>query len=169
MILTFSPIHLSASTFHTVRLAPCHANVFCLLPYRSSSGFLPYPLSPGLVISTLDCPDFYYHPYFLAASSLSRLCTCPNHLNHFFLRILPSSTWVPLSRCLHFSHDLVNSLWYIIVYNGAPHIFLWTPESIRLCDISLATMTLAPVIWHSTNGANLNLLNISRWPTMSNR
>ena len=29
---------------------------------------------------------------FLVASSLSRLCTCPNHLNLFSVRILPSGT-----------------------------------------------------------------------------
>ena len=38
-----------------------HANVFCLLPSQSPSGFWPYPLSLGLAISTLVCLDFAFH------------------------------------------------------------------------------------------------------------
>ena len=33
---------------------------FCLLPSQSSSGFWPYPLSPGLAISALVCLDFSF-------------------------------------------------------------------------------------------------------------
>ena len=37
----------------------CH--VFCLLLSHLSSGFWPYPLSPGLAISALACLDFVFH------------------------------------------------------------------------------------------------------------
>ena len=47
---------------------------------------------------------------FLVTSSLFRLCTGPNHLNLFSLRNSAIGYMcVPLSRCLHFSHDLVLS------------------------------------------------------------
>ena len=55
-LLTFLPLH-----FVVGRLESPHANVFCLQPSQSSSGFLLYPLSPGLAISALVCLDFAFH------------------------------------------------------------------------------------------------------------
>ena len=71
-------------------------------------------LSPGLAISALVCLDFSFrlppsaisfswrHLYLTSAHvhtiSTSSLCGIP-----------PSGTCVPLSRCLHFSHDLAES------------------------------------------------------------
>ena len=56
---TFHLSHLSASTISSVaaRIMTCQ----CFLPSQSSSGFLPYPLSPGLTISALVCLDFTFH------------------------------------------------------------------------------------------------------------
>ena len=54
--LTFPPLRIVVC-----RLQSWHAHVYCLLPSPSSSGFLPYPLSPGLAISALVCLDFAFH------------------------------------------------------------------------------------------------------------
>ena len=87
----FSPSHLSASTLRSVpaRIMTCQ----CI---RSSA--------ISVVISLLDISSFTRSRHFrfglprfrfpsivickifLVASSLSRLCTCPNHLDFFYLR-----------------------------------------------------------------------------------
>ena len=54
--LAYPPLH-----FVVCRLESWHASVFCLPPSRSSSGFWPYPLSPGLAISALVCLYFAFH------------------------------------------------------------------------------------------------------------
>ena len=55
-ILTYPHLHSVVC-----RLGSGHANVFCLLPSQSSSGFWSYPLSPGLAISALFCLDLVFH------------------------------------------------------------------------------------------------------------
>ena len=62
-LLTYPPLH-----FVVCRLGSWHTNVFCLLPSQSSSGFWPYPLSPGLAISALVCLDFAFR---LPSSAIS--------------------------------------------------------------------------------------------------
>ena len=91
------------------RLGSWHVNVFSFLPCQPSSGFWPYPLSPGLTISALVCLDFAFAPtvicnIFLVASSLSRLCTCPNHLNLFSLSNCAKGVHVYLSPVDYISH-----------------------------------------------------------------
>ena len=89
-------------------------SVFCLLPSQSSSGFLPYLLSRGLDISALVCLDFAFH---LLSSVISflwpHLYLALAHVQTISTSSLwglpPSGTCVPLSRCLHLSHDLVSS------------------------------------------------------------
>ena len=56
MLLSFIVLiyfsHPSASTLIGVcRLESLHANGFCLVPSQLPSGFLPYPLPPGITIS----------------------------------------------------------------------------------------------------------------------
>ena len=50
-----STAHLSASTLHSVPAWIMTCQSFL------SSGFLPYPLSPGLAVSALVCFDFAFH------------------------------------------------------------------------------------------------------------
>ena len=78
-----SPSHLSASTLRSVqvRMMTCQclrssAISVVISRYRHLSFGLPRFLFPSTVICNI----------FLVASSLSRLCTCPNHLNLFSLR-----------------------------------------------------------------------------------
>ena len=78
-------------------------NVFGILPSQSASGFWPYPLSLGLAISPLVCLDFAFHLCHLQCLSRGVIFISHLHMSK------PSGTWVPLSRCLHFSHDLVSS------------------------------------------------------------
>ncbi len=56
-LLPYPPLHLVVCQFGS-----WHANLFRLLPSQSSSGFWPYPLSPGLAISAfpLVCLDFAF-------------------------------------------------------------------------------------------------------------
>ena len=87
LLLTYPPLH-----FVVCRLGSWHANVFGLLPSQSSSGFCPYPLTPGSRHLRFGMPRFPFSStaicnIILVASSLSRLCTCPNHLNPFSLNM----------------------------------------------------------------------------------
>ena len=85
ILLTYPPLH-----FVVCRLGSWHVSVFGPLPSQSSSASWPYRLSPGLAISALVCLDFAFCLPVSAISfswhHLSRLCTCPNHLNLFSLR-----------------------------------------------------------------------------------
>ena len=83
----FSPSHLSASTLRSVRalIMTCQclrssaiSVVICFWPYRFSPALAGLPRFR--FSSTVICNIF------LVASSLSRLCTCPNYLNLFSLR-----------------------------------------------------------------------------------
>ena len=89
--------------------------MFSVFYHLLSSGFLPYPLSLGLAISALVCLDFAFHllssvisfswPFiYLAFAHVQTISTSS------LQGILPSSTCLPLSRCLHFLHDLQCSL-----------------------------------------------------------
>ena len=112
-IILFSPSHLSASTLRSVpaRIMPRQclrsSAISVVIWFLAISSFarsrhlsfafgLPRFLFPSTVICNIV----------LVASSLYLLCTCPNHLNLFSLR---NSAMCALSRCLHFSHDLVSS------------------------------------------------------------
>ncbi len=109
ILLTYPPLY-----FVVCRLWSWHDNVFGLLPSQSSSGFWPYRLSPGLAISALVCLDFAFHllpsvisfswPHLYLASAHIRTISTSS-----LWGIPPSGTCVPLSRCLHFSHNLVAS------------------------------------------------------------
>ena len=104
---------LAVSSFTRSHHLSCHLVSGRILfhqvsPSQLSSGFWPYPLSPGLPISVViwfqSISSFTRSPHlsfglprfrfpstficniFLVASSLSRPCTCPNHLNLFSLR-----------------------------------------------------------------------------------
>ena len=103
--------HLSASSLCSMpaRIMACQ----CPLLYQSSSGFWPYPLSPGLAISALVCLDFAFHlPSSVISFSWHHLYPAFAHVQtistSFLWGLLPSGTCVPLSRCLHFSHDLLS-------------------------------------------------------------
>ena len=110
ILLPFPPLH-----FVVCWLRTWHVSVFSPLPSLSSSGFWPYCLPPGLAISALVCLDFAFH---LPSSAIS--FSWHHHYLTFahvqtiwtsaIWRIPPSGTCVPLSRCLHFWHDLVSSI-----------------------------------------------------------
>ena len=72
LIITFKVLvqcpHFSPFRLH--KFGSWHANVFCLLPSQSASGFWPYSLLPGLAISALVClPRFR----FLSLSSVKSI------------------------------------------------------------------------------------------------
>ena len=122
---------ISASTLRSVPACQPHANVFGLPPSQSSSGFWPYPLSPGLAISALVCLDFAFH---LLSSVISFSChhlyPAPAHVQSISTSslwgILSTVTCVPLSRCSHFSHDL-----------GAYFVLPVTTCAFQLCPLLL--------------------------------
>ena len=110
-LLTCSP--LSASTLRSVpaRIMTCQClrssaiSVviwFLAISTSTRSRHLSFGVPRFIFPSTVICNIS------LVASSLSLLCTCPNHINLFSLR-KSAIGCVPLSRCLHFSHDLVSS------------------------------------------------------------
>ena len=82
--IAFSPSHLCASTFHSMpaRIMTCQ----CFLSSQSSSGFLPYRLSPGLAISALVCLDFTFR---LPSSAIS---FSRHHLYLSFVHVRTIST-----------------------------------------------------------------------------
>ena len=86
-----------------------HANVFRLLPsllscvvmwlLAMSSFTRSRHLNFGLPLFLFPFTDICN--IFLVASSLSRLCTCPNHLNLFYLRNSAIGFTCAFSRCQH--------------------------------------------------------------------
>ena len=107
LVITF--LTSLASTRHSVPPQTVFS-VFCQL----SSGFWPYRLSPGLAISALVCLDFSFRlPSSAISFSWRHLYLSFVHVRTISTSSLwgipPSGTCVPLSRCLHFSHDLVSS------------------------------------------------------------
>ena len=91
MATLFSPSHLSTSTLRCVPawIMTCHclrssaisvAIWFLAISFFIRSRLLSFGLPRFCFPSTVICNIF------LVASSLSHLCTCPNHLNLFSLR-----------------------------------------------------------------------------------
>ena len=106
--------HLSAYTLSSVppRIMTCQcflsSAISVVIWFLAISSFTRYRhLSFGL--PRFRFPSTVICNIFLVASSLSRLCTRPNHLNLFSLRNSASGTCLPLPTSLHFTHALVLS------------------------------------------------------------
>ena len=65
LLLSFPSLHFVVCRLESLSW---HANVFCLPPSQSSSGFLTNPLSPGFAISAMVCLDFDLLPSVIAFS-----------------------------------------------------------------------------------------------------
>ena len=137
----FSPSHLSASTLRSVptRIMTCQcirsSAISVVIWFLAISSFtrsrhLSFGLSRFLFPSTSICNIF------LVASSLSLLCTCPNHLNLFSLRnpaigymcaSFPMSTFLTWSS-LFFPHAH-RSMRISIVCNFLSSFFLTAQHS----------------------------------------
>ena len=113
LCILFSSTHLSASTFRIVPakimtcqcfLSPANSFVIWFLAISSftRSRHLSFGLPRFLFPSTVICNVFIMSSFFYNYS-LSRLCTCPNHLSIFSLRNTAFWTCVSLSIWLHFS------------------------------------------------------------------
>ena len=85
--------------------------VFCHLSRHLVSGYILFhQVSPSEFLPRCRLTSTAISNIFLGASSLSRVCTCPNRLNLFSLRNTSINyMWVTLSICIHFPHDLVLS------------------------------------------------------------
>ena len=84
------PSHLSASTLRSVpaRIMTCQCLRFCHLSRHLVSDHIVFTRSrhPSFGLPRFLFPSTSICNIFLVASSLFLLCTCPNHLNLFFLR-----------------------------------------------------------------------------------
>ena len=91
VLIVFSHSHLSASTLHSV---PAQIMTCQCLRYSATSVVIRFLAILSFTRTrhlSFGLPRFRFQSsvicnIFLVASSLSRLCTCPNHLNLFSLR-----------------------------------------------------------------------------------
>ena len=108
--------HLSHVFAYTLRSVPawimtcqcCRSSAISVVIWFLPIYILFHQVSPSQLWSTSISLSIYCHIIFLVASSLPRLCTCPNHINLFSLRN-SAIGYMPLSRCLHFSDHPVPS------------------------------------------------------------